>query len=139
MSVYFDEAMDIHHIFPQAWCQKNGHERSVYNSIVNKAPLTARTNRIIGGHAPSDYLQRLAKAAETSTESVERRIRTHLADPGLMRADDFDAFFEKRRKVLQEHIATAMGKPVVDDHIPGQRPGEAILAAESGLPVPAEL
>ncbi|MEW2622629.1 hypothetical protein [Streptomyces sp. NPDC048106] len=22
--VYFDEAMDIHHIFPQAWCQKNG-------------------------------------------------------------------------------------------------------------------
>lgn len=133
VNVYFDEAMDIHHIFPQVWCQKNGYERSVYNSIVNKAPLTARTNRIIGGHAPSEYLQRLAKAAETSPEGVEQRIRTHLADPGLMRADDFDVFFEERRKVLQGHIAAAMGKPVVDDHIPGQRPEAAIRAAENGL------
>ncbi|MFH8452130.1 DUF262 domain-containing protein [Streptomyces fungicidicus] len=135
VSVYFDEAMDIHHIFPQVWCQKNGYERSVYNSIINKAPLTARTNRIIGGHAPSEYLQRLAKAAETSPEGVEQRITTHLANPGLMRADDFDAFFEERRKVLQEHIAAAMGKPVVDDHIPGQRPEAAIQAAENELEV----
>ncbi|MEU3104546.1 GmrSD restriction endonuclease domain-containing protein [Streptomyces griseoflavus] len=142
VSVYFDEAMDIHHIFPQAWCQKNGYDRSVYNSVVNKTPLTARTNRIIGGHAPSEYLHRLAKAAETSSEGVEQRVTTHLANPALMRADDFDTFFEERRKVLQDHIAAVMGKPVVDDHIPGQRPEAAVRAAENGLntgiPTPAE-
>ncbi|MFF9602520.1 hypothetical protein ACF1GY_09590 [Streptomyces sp. NPDC014684] len=85
------------------------------------------------GHAPSECLQRLAKAAETSPDGVEQRVRTHLADPGLMRADDFDAFFEERQKVLQEHIAAAMGKPVADDHIPGQRPEAAVRTAESGL------
>ncbi|MGW4439834.1 hypothetical protein ACWELO_29460 [Streptomyces sp. NPDC004596] len=50
-----------------------------------------------------------------------------------MRADDFDAFFQERRKVLQKHIAAAMGKPVVDDHIPGQRSEAAVRTAESGL------
>ncbi|MFE5403734.1 hypothetical protein ACFQ9Z_20770 [Streptomyces sp. NPDC056580] len=47
-----------------------------------------------------------------SPKGVEQRVRTPRG-PGLMRADDFDAFFEERRKVLQEHIAAAMGKPVV--------------------------
>ncbi len=43
---YFDEAVDIHHIFPRAFCEKQGLQRKYWNSIVNKAPLTARTNRI---------------------------------------------------------------------------------------------
>lgn len=119
---YFDEAVDIHHIFPQAWCEKNGHDRAVYNSIVNKTPLTARTNRIIGGVAPSAYLPKLAKAAETSPQGVAQRIRTHLADPDLMAADDFEGFFAARQSVLLDQIAAAMGKPVVDDRNtpPGQ-------------------
>ncbi|MEV5733357.1 hypothetical protein [Streptomyces sp. NPDC052292] len=32
-----------------------------------------------------------------------------------------------------EHIAAAMGKPVVDDHIPGQRPEAAVRTEEGGL------
>ncbi|MGW0607531.1 hypothetical protein [Streptomyces sp. NPDC002640] len=69
------------------------------------------------------------------TERPRRRCahRTHLAEPELIRCDDFDAFFEARRKVPQEHIAAAMGKLVVDDHIPGQRPEAAIAAAEAGV------
>ena len=44
MNLYFDEAVDIHHIFPKIWCEKQGIEPSIYDSIVNKTPLTARTD-----------------------------------------------------------------------------------------------
>ncbi|MDE2718406.1 MAG: DUF262 domain-containing protein [Chloroflexota bacterium] len=53
---YFDESIDIHHIFPQKWCGEHGIEPARCDSIVNKTPLTARTNRSIGGAAPSEYL-----------------------------------------------------------------------------------
>ena len=41
-------------IFPIAWCEKKGISKSDYNCIVNKTPLSARTNRIVGGDPPSE-------------------------------------------------------------------------------------
>lgn len=58
-TTYFDEAVDIHHIFPRAWCQKTGIPRERFDMIVNKTPLRSQTNRIIGGDAPSKYLGKL--------------------------------------------------------------------------------
>ncbi|MFD3521260.1 DUF262 domain-containing protein [Streptomyces sp. NPDC058653] len=120
---YFDESVDIHHIFPKTWCDKAGYEPTVYNSIVNKTPLTARTNRIIGGAAPSDYLERLEKTAETAREGVAERIRSHLAHPDLMAADDFDGFFAARRAALLGSISAAMGKAILDDESAAGDPG----------------
>ena len=56
---YFDENIDIHHVFPQDWCknQKPPIEPARCDSIVNKTPLTASTNRSIGKKAPSKYLR----------------------------------------------------------------------------------
>ncbi|MFC4494377.1 DUF262 domain-containing protein [Streptomyces ovatisporus] len=112
---YFDESIDIHHIFPKMWCEKFGYEANQYNSIVNKTPLTARTNRIIGGAAPSEYLQRLAKSAETAPEGVAARILTHASRPDLMAADDFEGFFSARKSALLASISAAMGKAILDD------------------------
>jgi hypothetical protein len=55
LTSYFDEAVDIHHLFPRAYCEKMGLPKERWNSVVNKAPLTAKTNRTIGGQAPSAY------------------------------------------------------------------------------------
>lgn len=112
---YFDEAVDIHHIFPKAWCEKEGHRPDVYNSVVNKTPLTARTNRIIGSQAPSSYLDRLAKSAESTRPDVEAHVVTHLVRPDLMRADDFGAFFDARKAALLARVAEEMGKPILAD------------------------
>ena len=90
MNLYFDEAIDIHHIFPKAWCEKQGIESGTYNSIVNKTPLTARTNRVIGGRAPSEYLARLANSAGVDTDTIRKHVSTHLADADLMARDDFE-------------------------------------------------
>ena len=47
-STYFSESINIHHIFPVAWCVKNGISKDDYNCIINKTPLSGHTNRIVG-------------------------------------------------------------------------------------------
>jgi hypothetical protein len=107
---YFDNAVDIHHIFPQAWCEKQGIPAADYNSIVNKTPLMARTNRIIGGRAPSVYLERLANSAETTAEQIDLNVESHLISAADLRDDDFEAVVTSRETDLLELISTAMGK-----------------------------
>jgi hypothetical protein len=109
---YFDEAMDIHHIFPKAWCEARDLKPVVYNSIVNKTPLIARTNRVIGGRAPSEYLLRLESSAGIDTDSLAKHLSTHLVDINYLRVDDFDGFFRDRQRALLEQIGSAMGKPI---------------------------
>ena len=72
-STYFSESIDIHHIFPVAWCIKNGIQRIDFDCIINKTPLSGRTNRIVSGDAPSKYLERLKKhAGVTDAESAPK-------------------------------------------------------------------
>src|SRR6266702_3788331 len=56
-------------------------------------PLTARTSRVIGGRAPSDYLERLANSAKVDRDTISKHVSTHLADAGVMAQDDFGPFF----------------------------------------------
>ena len=58
-TVYKSDAVDIHHVFPKDYCVKAGYPRSKWNSIMNKTPLSYRTNREIGGVAPSKYLSKI--------------------------------------------------------------------------------
>ena len=78
---------DIHHIFPEAYCQKVGIKRQKYNSIVNKTPILPPTNRSIESHMINfEYLEQ----------------------------DDFDNYFIDRAKKLLNLIENAMGKNVSD-------------------------
>ncbi len=107
-TIFFDENVDIHHIFPQNWCKKQGIDKSMYDSIINKTPLSSKTNRILGGDAPSVYLARLERGAKNSPpiagETIDASLHTHLIDPALLRADDFDGFFRARQSALLNMI-----------------------------------
>jgi Uncharacterized conserved protein len=113
-TVFFGENVDIHHIFPQDWCKKQGIKPAVFDSIINKTPLTYRTNRIIGGSAPSDYLAKLEKGTSSSPpierERLDAYLRSHLIEPDLLRADDFDGFMADRQRKLLALIEKATGK-----------------------------
>ena len=63
---------DIHHIFPQAYCQKAGLPRERWNGIVNKTPLIASTNRTVGGVAPSRYLPRVMREGQVGESELDR-------------------------------------------------------------------
>lgn len=110
--LYFDEKVDIHHIFPQAWCRSHDIEPARCDSVVNKTPLAARTNRIIGGNAPSAYLPRMQQQASLGAVELDRILGTHLIDPVALRDDDFGAFFSAREQALLARIAAAMGKEI---------------------------
>jgi hypothetical protein len=125
-TVFFGENVDIHHIFPQDWCKKNGIKPSVFDSIINKTPLSYRTNRIIGGVAPSDYLHKLeVGSAETppiASDRLDVYLSSHLIDPALLRANTFDAFMADRQRRLLQLIEEAMGKSVYTGDMPDEGP-----------------
>ncbi len=109
---YVDDAIDIHHIFPQHWCTSHGVDDQIANCIVNKTPIDAHTNRRIGGHAPSKYLETLQARAKIEPEVLDEILHSHDIDPISLRGDDFPAFFNSRFERLLRLVAAAMGKPV---------------------------
>jgi hypothetical protein len=110
--MYFDDKIDIHHIFPQAWCEEHGIEPKRCDCIVNKTPLAARTNKMIGKKAPSDYLPRMEKDAGVDKSRMDQILASHVIDAASLRADKFDEFFKARESALLERIEKAMGKPI---------------------------
>jgi len=109
---FFDDKIDIHHIFPEKWCKDCGIARAVYNTVVNKTALAAKTNRSIGGRAPSIYLPLLQRSADMTPARQDEILRSHRIAPDLLRADCFIDFLEDRADRLLESIESAMGKPV---------------------------
>jgi len=114
---YFSESIDIHHIFPVAWCEKNGISKDDYNCIINKTPLSGRTNRIVGGEAPSKYLVRLQKHAGVSDEEFQNILKTHVLSPEFLYTDDFENFFGDRKEKILQRIEKAMDKPIPRDAV----------------------
>ena len=112
---YVNLAVDIHHIFPQKWCNENGIDDEHRESIVNKTAISAVTNRTIGGAAPSSYLRAIEKKAQISPEHLDGLLEAHLVPAKLLRADDFDGYFLARRERLCQLVEAAMGKAVPRD------------------------
>src|SRR5262249_37439754 len=59
LMTFFNRKIDVHHIFPQKWCKLHKIDRKVYDSIVNKTPLSKESNIAVSGDAPSVYLKRI--------------------------------------------------------------------------------
>ncbi|MEN3792174.1 DUF262 domain-containing protein [Fulvimarina sp. MAC3] len=134
LAVFFDENVDIHHIFPKDWCKKKGIKQERYDSIINKTPLGSRTNRIIGGSAPSSYLNSLETGSATqqaiATDHLDASMKSHLIEPSLLRADDFDAFMLDRQNQLIALIEDATGKNVHRSTAEPDEEAEAVSADE---------
>ena len=112
LNAYFNNAIDIHHIFPRVWCEGQKLPREKWNSVVNKAPLAAATNRYIGGHAPSDYLRRIEKEKQVDASALDQFLDSHAIPVDQVRVDDFDGFIRKRANTLLDLIEGATGKSV---------------------------
>lgn len=112
---YFRDSIDIHHIFPRHWCEKNIIPRNDYDTIINKTPLSKGTNIFVSGEAPSKYLVRLQKSAQVSAEIIDSLLREHLVNPEIIRSDDFYAFIADRKEQILQRIEQATGKTIVRD------------------------
>lgn len=108
-------ALDIHHIFPKAWCQVNKISASRFDSIINKTPISYKANRKIGSNAPATYLQNLQNEGQVGLNNtqMDKILVTHCIDPVAMRQNDFEQFYQKRRLALLKLIESAMGKTIL--------------------------
>ena len=122
---YVTLAVDIHHVFPYRWCLDNGIDPALRESIVNKTPLSAATNREIGGVAPSRYLPLIEQKARLSGEQLDTLLASHAVDAAALRADDFDAHFRSRKAAIVRMIERATGRKVQDD-FDDDRPAEGV-------------
>jgi len=141
-TVFFGEYVDIHHIFPQDWCRQNDHKPEIFDSIINKTPLSYRTNRKIGGAAPSQYLAVLEtgdkKTQGIPPDRLDACLASHLIDPALLRADNFEAFLADRQKKLLVLIEAAMGKKAIGGEVPdGDEDESDPDAVEAGMTIKA--
>jgi hypothetical protein len=107
--------IDIHHIFPTDWCRKQGIPDNVSNAVVNKTAISYKANRMILGKAPSSYLDQLRthKQVQITQSEQDAILRTHLIEPALLRADNFQQFYEQRKLALIKLVEKAMGKTLV--------------------------
>lgn len=111
IALYLQESTDIHHIFPQDYCQKQGLPKTKWNSVINKTPIYAATNRSIGGRAPSAYIQTIRNKGLSENE-IDEALSSHNINPTLLKTDEFDAFIIDRAKRILNLIEQAMGKSV---------------------------
>jgi hypothetical protein len=117
-TVFFDEGVDIHHIFPKDWCEKQTPKipPSIYDSVINKTPLGYRTNRIIGGVAPSIYLDKLENGKvdtngliiepSIAKDTLSAYLQTHCIPVPELYANDFTGFMKARQKLLLDLVVS---------------------------------
>ncbi len=111
-TVYKAENIDIHHIFPRAYCESQKYDKTLWNSVVNKTPITYSTNREIGGVAPSVYLSKIENKGQVAGDALDKYVSTHWIDVTCCRSDDFHGHIISRAKMLLAAIENATGKTI---------------------------
>ncbi len=101
-----EENIDIHHIFPKKFLGNRFPARLV-NSALNQTLINARTNRTIGGRAPSEYLDLIERDLKGAPMSLSDVLRSHLITAeaeAAMRRDDFEGFLAAREQAIGVEI-----------------------------------
>ena len=111
-STYSNAKIDIHHIFPKDHCIGQKYDKAKWNCIVNKTPISASSNREIGGVAPSVYLGKLEKKGAVSSSDLDVYVETHWIDHTLLRNNEFQDFIIDRARKLLAAIEAATGRTI---------------------------
>jgi hypothetical protein len=113
--------LDDHHIVPKDWRKNHPELGTLVDTILNRTPLTAETNRhVIRNDLPNTYLPELI--AQNGESTVRATLETHLISPTafdiLLRdpftRDDFEAFLAERQRTIQDAIEDLLVKERLD-------------------------
>lgn len=110
-TAYEDESIDIHHIFPKKYCESKSYPKAKYNSILNKTPISSKTNRIIGSSAPSVYLKKITQ--KVTKINLKNFLQSHWIDYEDLQADNFDNFIAHRATCLLNAVEKVTGKKIL--------------------------
>lgn len=114
------DEIDDHHIVPASWGAKN-HLGKAIDTVLNRAPLTAETNRHwISDKLPNAYLPDLIK--NSGEDAVRANLVSHFISPRafdiLMRdpftPDDYREFIDERKRTIMTAIEVLLVKERLD-------------------------
>ena len=128
INAYFVTPVDIHHVFPKAWCTAKNLPREKWNSVINKTPLSTTTNQYLSGDAPSLYLKRIEEKKGVPSETLDACLRSHAIPVEELRQNAFDDFIRQRAILLLDMIEAATGKAVS-----GRDSDETVMAFGAAL------
>ena len=74
---------------------------------------------MIGNNPPSTYLPRFERESGLEDHWFDDVVSTHLIDPKLLWADDFEGFYRDRAARILALAELAMGNPAIRE---GQQP-----------------
>ena len=118
--------LDDHHIVPKTWGRGRQLRTSV-DSILNRTPLTAETNRIvINDRLPNEYLPEMIK--ENGEQEILAILESHFLSQNAVdilmndpfTAEDFEEFCNERRRAFLEGIDALLVKGRSDLSLPLQ-------------------
>lgn len=72
----------------------------------------AKTNRVIGGKAPSVYLTNIEKQSKRDSSRLYEILKTHKITPELLRSNEFENFIRDRASKILNLIEAAMNKRI---------------------------
>ena len=133
------EDLDDHHIVPSWWGAENL-DGKIVNTILNRTPLTADTNRKgIAGNLPNVYLLELIK--NNGEERVLDILQSHFISQAALNIllrdpftpDDFDEFITERQRTIQDAIENLLIKERLDLPPDLRKMDVAIEETELGL------
>jgi len=118
---------------------------AIYDSVINKTPLGYRTNRIIGGVAPSIYLGKLENGKvgangqiiepSIAKDTLSAYLQTHCIPVSELYDNNFPGFMKARQKLLLD-LVVSVTKNAVPAGTAGADEGEELtfaIAHDSGL------
>ena len=105
---------NYHHFFPQAYLKKQREDEYYINHILNITIVDDFLNkREIGAKAPSKYMGHFKKINPDLESSMRSHLIGDLNSFGIW-DDDYDAFFERRAKLVSKEINKRIIKQEVD-------------------------
>lgn len=125
--------VEDHHIYPQQFLRNYGIKGYIANSILNRTPLLASTNRSISANSPHVYLKDsiIVGASGTKEAMLSHAIPDVVLLDGFS-AEAFSRFRAERRKLLVRLIADATGNDInAGDLVGSSSDGDSSGAAVS--------
>lgn len=92
--------------------RRSSHSPRLHDSIINKTPIDATTNRRLGGIGPSRYLQGLRR--DIDEDRLRRILEAHWIDRCALEDERFSDFFVERGQAMLDLINQTMHKPATD-------------------------
>ncbi len=115
LETYQNMGTNFRRIFPSSWCEANGIDKILADSVLNRTPMTRRTYVMIEQASPSRYMLRIQSKSLMDDDEFDAILATHFLDPELVLAARAKEFFKDRRHRILEVIEDAMGTTAVHD------------------------